>query len=421
MPVNFRCVDLNLIKSTYPFNEDWPDYCINLDRWKPCYTNNFATVGCQGVIGKNLTRDLLPIFMGGTHKKHTQNKIGDSITIQFSKRQISHAFLLGDNFYDDGLDPNPSASAHTSNMVRFKKCFHDIYRLPSWAVLGNHDYKVHGATEHGHGFHRALGAVVTRSDRGYSNLEAGMVQVMHTYDQQANPMVEGKRNWNMPNRYYALFSERADFFCMDSNTFPFDKDQQYWLKEAYAFSCQNSDNIKVLVQHHPYLAFGKRLLKYEDDINLYGKSFGFDEASIKAIVDRHASSHAHSGLGGLIESMHLNMGIDFNLMLCAHDHVLKFDHRTGFTPARRRSRFLTQIISGGGGGNLINRNDMVKILPGNTPDKWLRSYDPSEALYMHGYNYFNFNHAKPYTSFYSEYGKLLNYPGLNQPYIDLDI
>ena len=215
--MHFPVANLRLFESRYPAVDRQP-YFIDLDRWLnrrgnpfPVFSGRFSAVGCHGVIGKWFKRGLF----FGRERERIQREIGRQISAGYQRGNHDLLFALGDNFYDDGL------SSYSDK--RFRIGFHDVYRLPTFAVLGNHDYKIHDTTWNGKRWW--LGGI-TRFDT-CKRQTLGMNQVWHTYSPRDNIT----DNWNMPNRYYALLSRRRRvlYVCLDSNTFPFDIDQQSWL------------------------------------------------------------------------------------------------------------------------------------------------------------------------------------------------
>lgn len=287
------------------------------------FDGKVAMTGCHGAIG------------GPWLAKKTQGRDDDAqrrVGRAIRQSDASLVFLLGDNFYDDGV--------RTARDERFISAFRDVYidaqskeQQVIFAVLGNHDYKIHGFSAHGQstaksllGLFQTRNYTVGRSPR--ETVERGYRQVAYTYE-AANTMQVGGRPhpfWNMPNRYYLLYSELADFFCIDSNSYIFDTAQQAWLKQAFK---DRSDvrNAKILVQHHPIVSAGHRI-ESRDDLKMYASAFGIGnfrdqvpEASTKPIAGGDDVLEMGWNTGYRMDQD----GLDFNLIFCAHDHVLTAD------------------------------------------------------------------------------------------------
>jgi|GEM_PF-6601006 len=407
---------------------------INLDAYmmqrlgRP-FDGKIAMTGCHGAIGCGFWDRL---FQGRSDEK--QKKVGELIR----RSDASLVFLLGDNFYDDGVKD--------SRDDRFVTAYRNVYmstrsieKQVIFSVLGNHDYKIHGFSAHGQKPVKALGGLlmtrnytVGRSPR--ETIERGYRQVDYTYSQRnqcnvkgLNPVARPHPAWNMPYRYYLLYSELADFFCMDSSSYLFDTEQQQWLKEAYR-SRAGVNNIKVLVQHHPIVSGGHRISS-NNDLKMYASAFGVTN------IDRHihpfSSEHVDGGGGKLMElgwnigyAMQ-RQGLDFKLILCAHDHVLTADKlatsREGHHPMVRllneeaayfdiaslgtivhandridahipASTICTQLISGGGGASLSSDHDGDHA---QTIAETQRGCNQRRYWEKHGYHYVEIAQDQP--------------------------
>ncbi|MFM8444405.1 MAG: metallophosphoesterase, partial [Methylococcus sp.] len=279
------------------------------------FNGKVAMTGCHGAIGG-------PWLAKKTQgrKDDVQRRVGRAIR----QSEASLVFLLGDNFYDDGVK--------TARDERFVSAFRDVYienqskdRQVIFAILGNHD-KIHNFSAHSQtphkkalGFFQNRNFTVGRSPR--ETMERGYRQVAYTYE-NANKMQIGNLPhafWNMPNSYYLLYSQLADFFCIDSNSYIFDTAQQAWLKQAFK-DRSGVRNAKILVQHHPIVSAGQRIESH-DDLKMYASAFGtgnfreqVPESSTKPIAGGDDVLEMGWNTGYRMDQD----GLDFNLIFCAH-------------------------------------------------------------------------------------------------------
>jgi predicted MPP superfamily phosphohydrolase len=187
----------------------------------------------------------------------------------------SLVFLLGDNFYDDGV--------RTARDERFVSAFRDVCidaqskdQQVIFAVLGNHDYKIHGFSAHGQSTAKSLGHFQTRnytvgrSPAGGTRLSPSGLHLRsreHDASRRSTASVLEYAQSILP----ALL-RTGDFFCIDSNSYIFDTAQQAWLKQAFK---DRSDvrNAKILVQHHPIVSAAYRI-ESRDDLKMCASAFG---------------------------------------------------------------------------------------------------------------------------------------------------
>jgi len=289
--------------------------------------SRFGFAGCQGVTGKIFKR-------GGTSRETVQKEIGS----QLRAMDLDCVFLLGDNFYDDGIGDVRGA--------RFTTCFDDIYptgERPVFMVLGNHDYNLHS-----HGDNPLLSSgAKSPSER----MTWALTQVQRTYY-----LLQARHTskWTMPYRYYALFSRNLHFIILDSNTYPFDAFQQQWLEDVCGYSLKRGKGnvLRALIMHHPVIARGKRAASL-DDKNRYAATFGAPLEDSRARRGLRTNSMSDYMYNSLVSLNTRNLLV-FDFILCAHDHL------TSSEIVRIGNREVLQVISGGGGGNLEDEKKVEK-------------------------------------------------------------
>ncbi len=331
---------------------DLDDYLQYLGR---DFNGKICFFGCQGVASS-----WVKYFQGS--KAITQHSIGTAI------RTLNPdiTFVLGDNFYENGLSGDPQEASK-----EFQLAFIEPYKgLRCFCVLGNHDYYIHPASPWGK--HYLLARMIGPLRYWHSNpektMERGMRQV-ELSNHRLNPKLSsnGIYQWNMPYRYYLLHSKVADFFVLDSSNFLFDQDQQDWfLINLEARS--KVKNKKILVMHHPIVSAGKRLSSM-DDIRLYAAAFGCSHEQFNEI-EKDMRTCQTGEIGRLIYHLLLKKLIDSNMpnyfdcLICAHDHMMTVDQLeypfyAHTTQAKPR---ITQVISGGGGAALANSRENLHAL-----------------------------------------------------------
>ncbi|WP_299007377.1 metallophosphoesterase [uncultured Shewanella sp.] len=300
------------------------------------FTGKVGLVGCQGISGES-----------GKISTNIPLRIGRRLKSKLGPHDI--AFLLGDNFYNDGLSANWKGQKKY-NLRRYRNDFaHSFGLMPCFAILGNHDAYIHGKSAWAIGNRFNIGRSTftafnkQRNSTPTRTIERQLAQVRLTYLNKVNPYLA----WNMPYRYYAMFSKIADFFVLDSSSFIYDKAQQQYLVNRYLARIAVA-NTKVLVLHHPFLPAGKRLGQ-EDDNAMYQKAFGVKNTP-RGCVDSEE-------MGELIKSRIEALSVpgtagpmQFDLIFCAHNHTMTID------TIPLNSGSTTQIISGGGGAPLVNSN-----------------------------------------------------------------
>ncbi len=246
--------------------------------------------------------------------------------------------MLGDNFYDSGVK--------NAEDPAFKTHFEDVYKkfkalnIPTFSILGNHDEDIHSAH-------------IPGTAQG---VEVGMHQVDHSY-LDGNPYIEDTLDleklplWNMPSRAYSIYHDDMEIICVDSNTYAKDylayvkgdrseSNQVVWVQKTYA-EAKSAGRKVQLALHHPFETEGKRRFKAEAKMYLTEDERNEFRRLIKDLP--HKSPH-NDYVKAAFEHQHLL----FDAIYSAHDHHQAYIKKTGNYP-------VTQIIAGGGGGDLQPR------------------------------------------------------------------
>jgi hypothetical protein len=333
-----------------------------LDRTKRPDRLLFGLIGCHGVD----TKYAIEYF-----KK-------ESKALKVAAREISVAarhhfnFVLGDNFYHFGVtDPRSTL---------FYSCFHQYFKnTECFAVLGNHDYNMHGETDGPFGtrlFHLPHPLISKRY--------RAMCQVYHSYisPRYLNPFHrDGHPNvWNMPFRYYAMVAKgvQAVFICIDSNTLAFDAVQQIWLIETYtrlrtALPTYNF----ILISHHPLEYYSARAFKKKEwkkyrqseDSGLPRTPFKVQgtvnvngQFQQNAFLLATADMSEVDTIGHILKDFLQTYNIRFKAIFAAHEHLLAFEKVQLHYADSEQAEEINQFISGGGGAKL-NAVDSRLLLP----------------------------------------------------------
>jgi hypothetical protein len=257
--------------------------------------------------------------------------------------------MLGDNFYDNGLD--------TPDDPGFKEKFDNVYHradypfiadLPYFVIMGNHDHNLHG--------NFSLYAPPGKK-QGKTEFKKIASQVQHTFiHDKENVYAQDKIDllklprWNMPSHFYKVIWKNIEMFFIDSNTYVKDflamsgtdpNNQASWLQE----NAQNPDTIKLIFMHHPLITVGRRAFK-----NQYDTQFYLSEDDLKALATQH-NINVHEGYNAILRQVLLiKQQLVFDTVFSAHDHVMSYHlDRTA------EKINLCQITAGGGGGSLQDR------------------------------------------------------------------
>lgn len=310
--------------------------------------------------------------------------------------EYDEAVGCGDNLYDNGADAPEDK--------RFDTQFHDIYKnFKAWMVLGNHDANLHNMEK----LKRYFSPLITPDKIGW---EREINQVAHTYLLRTLKFFEsGELNfldlpdWILPSPYYAV-ENNSKLVSLHLNTNTLAKDflsymslicegkipnpqenQIAFIETVYEEATQKEQKIRF-IQHHPFFCFGKRAYPSGHDGNIYFSDNltikkldlilqAYDDlpliAKILAATDESQLTKSHienlPDFSPLYSTTKLgNSNIDyagvlrviiFNILECpphvvcsAHEHDQHIS--THFLEVNGKQHVLTQLCSGGGGGEL---------------------------------------------------------------------
>ncbi|MEE2902053.1 MAG: metallophosphoesterase [Myxococcota bacterium] len=323
----------------------------------------FSALGCQG------TNTDFKKWALGAQKKTAESMKTWHLGQRLNGNPVTFNFLLGDNFYEDGLPPSAKDGTWATGDKMYKSAYLEMYRelglkggmfsrarhldqkLENYVCLGNHDYGYHGHSIQPSGNHLS----------DINSFESAMRQVEYTY--LARPNGAG---WNMPFRYYALTSDVANFFVIDTQTFLFDEAQQRWLREAYQALSAGNAKWNLLMGHHGFLTYGKRQLTAKkrrglanmfrtqaavnaaDDIEQERESEGMPAGVTGSDIYAAGATSLTENICSLIfNTVVFDLGLDFDFNVVAHDHFMG----SGMLHYQRggANHSTYYILSGGGG------------------------------------------------------------------------
>ncbi len=253
--------------------------------------------------------------------------------------------LLGDNFYDHGVN--------SAEDEMFRTHFEEIYGrrslairdIPCFVILGNHDENIHKK----HMWKK-------------QGIEVGMHQVVHSYLEDPEVYVNSTLDldqlpkWNMPARAYSLRFADTEIFCIDSNTYALEflaaqngdvslTNQTVWLETKVKEAQANGRKV-MLALHHPLVTQGKRA--FISDLNLYLSKEKFQE--LKELLPNVTQDFSYNAL---LNEIIKKQELIFNAVLSAHDHYQAY-YNNVLVESKHR---LCQITAGGGGGGTHARKE----------------------------------------------------------------
>lgn len=182
------------------------------------------------------------------------------------------AIMLGDNFYDSGVDGTDDPQWQEKVELPYID-----FTFPLYAVLGNHDYGGNG-----------IGVDFDMDKSDY--------QVQYT---------DISDLWTMPDEYYTWKLQHTEFWGLDSNQIMTDpingsaEPQIEWFESGVAAS---TATWKIAFGHHPYISNGDHGNAGSYD-NLEGIPFPFVagdnikefvEASVCGKIDAYLAGHDHN-------------------------------------------------------------------------------------------------------------------------------
>ncbi|MCO4769772.1 MAG: metallophosphoesterase [Deltaproteobacteria bacterium] len=257
------------------------------------------------------------VALGDTGEGNTdQALVADAIETVCAAQGCDFALLLGDNFYDVGVEDVNDSLWET----HFETPYQNL-QMPFYPTLGNHDG----------------GAGGTGLD-----VFAGNVQVAYT--------TSTTTNWTMPDRYYAHAHANAEFFSLDTSLMFFDgfpiitnlvDDQETWITSALAGS---TAEWKIAYGHHPYLSNGP-----------HGNAGNYE--GLPSFTPYAAGTEIKN-------FMDANVCGEVDLYLCGHDHSRQWNVQTCAG---------TELMVSGGGAK---RTD----IEGSNPVYWQDTDDDMEGF-----------------------------------------
>lgn len=302
--------------------DDLPDFFKRLSQ----HINEPSTTGSLFELGVNMTSSDKISFKlmvtgcqgeGNSEQRTVANAMNKKLQDLSSKKAAG--LLLGDNFYDSGVD--------TKFDSKFDELFKNIYsQKHNWfAALGNHDWNFQNTVK------AWWGASAPHHKKA-------MAQVDHTYcSNDGTIMVD---TWVMPHRYYVVETNWANIIVLDSNTLCFDPQQQSWFKKVLTLANEKTPTRQnVIAMHHPLMSVGKR--------NAFGNA---KDVHQYILPEYHYTGPRDTSLNHLLFTLfcdikkELNDAFNISLILCAHDHFLAESYIGGLD--------CKQLTIGGGGGPL---------------------------------------------------------------------
>lgn len=272
-----------------------------------------------------------------------------------NKKKPKFIILLGDNFYDNGVDS-------AKNKEAFDKHFYGVFQdpklteiagIPCFIIPGNHDHNLHYWGKKGGeiDFNKIAAQI------GHSFLEN------YTESDKKNKLYAGEKPldlavlppYNMPSRFYSCNlagnveknEHDLELFFVDSSTYV--RDYLKSLKEEK----QNPDNqankladaakknknaMKLLFMHHPRFSVDKRAL--HSDAKYY-----LNTAELEKLADLGFTGNYNEILDKIMRVQEL----EFDAVFSAHTHSMLY-HLD-----QSKEKKLCQVVAGGGGGKLEDR------------------------------------------------------------------
>ncbi len=312
-----------------------------------------------------------------------QKKVADLMNAMAAKEPPSFVIVLGDNFYDGGVD-DPYSSVFETHFktIYANDTLTSINKIPFFVIPGNHDHDVHKhSVDHIRNIKNHISdklstifkpmqhfipnitsylpdgpRVLQEQERIIFDLQKIQAQIAHTYLFEENISLyrQPKLNlavlpkWNMPGRFGVIKPEdtNIEIYLMDSTTYAKDfidslQDKNNVLNQANWLASSiraNQDTVKILCMHHPLHDAVSKRIQDVDDIKLYVGSGDLKKLSELGITD--------SVYSRLLDKILCFQHIKYHIVFSAHNHFNSFS---------RHPRGFFQIVAGGGGGHLEPR------------------------------------------------------------------
>jgi len=360
-------------------------------------TLRFFVFGCQGDPGE------------------AQNKVAElmnKLIADHPEQKPDFIIILGDNVYPDGVKtPNDERFQSQFHDVYGNPKLNNICGIPCFVILGNHDGNRHRWEKFKANRTRPMWQFA--KDYFYLPIDtsppptgeaAEINQIAHTLlSHPDDPEIRESKlqvytrnildlkklqRWNMPYFFYSTIVGKVQIFYLNSNTYVKDflellkrtlngekvdvtSNQAAWVAAEYV-KAKLEGRAVMFAQHHPLFTCGKRSYRGDWDADLY---LSHEEIKlINRILELSPDSpdffeklkRIFAGLDEEVSKKETNG--NYNVMLtkiyqlfqkmypevvfAAHDHSIYFYNNIGDTGPGRN---LCQVISGGGGGELMDR------------------------------------------------------------------
>jgi len=359
-------------------------------------TLRFFVFGCQGDPGE------------------AQNKVAELLnsTAADPAQRPDFIIILGDNVYPDGVNsPIDERFKSQFHDVYGNPNLTNINNIPCFIILGNHDGNRHrwekfkaNRTRPMWKFAKDYLYLPIDTSSPPTGEAAEINQVAHTLlsrpddpDTNENKLqtytsdalnLKTLQRWNMPYFYYSTISGKVQIFYLNSNTYikefidllkrtvngekvDITTNQAAWLAANYMKARREGKSV-LFAQHHPLFTCGKRSYKGDWDSDLY---LSHEEIKImNRILELNPEAPDFNDklkkiFAGQDEEVHKKeTNSNYNVMLtkvyqlfqnmypdvvfAAHDHSIYFYNNIN---DNEPGRHLCQVISGGGGGELMDR------------------------------------------------------------------
>lgn len=277
-----------------------------------------------------------------------------------AKEKPDFIIILGDNFYDWGVD-SPTDPA-------FKTKFDEVYKIcgvPCFIIPGNHDYNIWSrGTKHGERDEKKIIAQVMHNylDKD-GKFDPVKIEQYKKAELDLAELMKSKQIWNMPSRFYALKpAEGVELVLLDSNTlmteyvelmirreseqevdekdrketkFENGMNQAEWLE---GLAKESSGVLRMIFDHHPLSTIGKRAMPNNGDETNYLKPEHLDWLRAKGFTGNYNE---------MVRQLLLKLGVNYDMCFSAHDHFQYY--------IVDENKKLNQVVAGGGGGTSQTR------------------------------------------------------------------